>query len=181
MNSFIKQVPNLLSEDYCNDFLQKFESLNLTPEKNHYNFNGVRQEYRHFCRYDELELLDRHICKIVDKEVQEYVKSCGISYREKSKLDGSGIVKLAKNIPLELHYDPEIISNNSKLRRHFTVLLYLHPCKGGELYFPQQKEIVVPEAGKLIIFPAYWTHPHTVFPCTDRDRYTYMFNYILEE
>lgn len=201
MTSFIKEIPNVIREDFCKDFLNELKLSNLTPVRNPYNFDGIHEEFRNFSKYEKLRLLDKKICKAVDGKVQEYCNSLGFPYYKKNKLDGSSIVKLKQNMPLPLHYDPEITSlenltvYDSKLeklwtkmfkkltygRRHFTVLLYLHDCEGGELYFPKQKEIVKPEPGKLLIFPAYWTHPHTVLPCLDQDRYAYRFNYILKE
>jgi hypothetical protein len=178
MNSFIKQIPNLLTEDYCKNFLNNFESLNLTPEVNLYNFDGVHQEYKHFAKYDELEDFDKEICSLVNIEVEKYLEEYKRFYTLKNKLEGSSLIKLTKLTELPLHYDPECSAGD---RRNLTVLLYLHKCQNGELYFPMQKELIIPEPGKLLIFPAFFTHPHRVLPCVDRDRYTYRFNYIIEE
>ena len=46
-------------------------------------------------------------------------------------------------------------------RRTYVYCLYLNTInEGGETFFTKQKLKVKPEKGKLVFFPAYWTHLH---------------------
>lgn len=46
-------------------------------------------------------------------------------------------------------------------RRILGVVVYLNDVEvGGETHFPQHGAKVRPEAGKVLVFPGLWTHPH---------------------
>jgi hypothetical protein len=203
MNNFIKEIPELFSEDFCNRYINVFEELKISPVRNEYNFNGIHEEYKYLDSYKELREMDREIQKKANEEVSKYLQKLKNFYPIKSKLDGVSVLRLKKNCMLDLHYDPEITydkyinlvdSKANKLsmkihnlfrkkinRRHLSVLMYLQEMEGGELYFPLQEVLVKPKPGLLVIFPTFFTHPHTVLPPLNKDRYTYRFNYILEE
>lgn len=203
MNDFIKQIPGVVSRDFCNNFIEKFEKLSLTPIINKYNFDGKHEEYKYLDSYEEIKQLDKHIQNVANAEVAKYLEPLRQFYSLDSYLDGTSVLKLKQNGVLTLHYDPEITHDKEidthdtkaqKLtmriynffrkkthRRHLSVLMYLQDVQGGELYFPMQKVIIKPEPGLLVIFPTSFTYPHTVLPPLDKDRYTYRFNYVLKE
>lgn len=203
MNHFIKEISGLVSKDFCDKYIGIFESLNISPVRNEYNFKGIHEEYKYLDSYEELKKMDKEIKQKTDKEVSNYLKILNQFYGLKSELDGVSILKLKKNSTLDLHYDPEITydksinlfdlkANNLTMkihnffrkkmnRRHISVLMYLQETKGGELFFPMQEVLVKPKPGLLVIFPTFFTHPHVVLPTLDEDRYTYRFNYVLKE
>ncbi len=203
MNSFIKQIPELVSEDFCNEYLNVFENLKISAVKNEYNFNGIHKEYKYLDSYQELKKMDNEIKRKTNEQVFKYLEQFKLFYPLKNILDGTSILKLEKNSVLDLHYDPEIThekqinlfdSKAEKLtmkihnffrkktnRRHLSVLMYFQNLEGGELYFPMQEVLIKPKPGLLVIFPTFFTHPHTVLPTLDKDRYTYRFNYIVKE
>jgi hypothetical protein len=203
MNSFIKQIPGVFSRDFCNNFLNIFEQLNIPAVKNEYNFDGAHEEYKYLDSFYEIKNIDKEIKKAADLEVKKYLEPLRHFYPLKNKLDGTSVLKLKQHGTLSLHYDPEITQDkhvnlydikakNIMMRihnffrknthhRHLSVLMYLQDMQGGELYFPMQKVLVKPEPGLMVIFPTLFTHPHTVFPTLDKHRYTYRFNYIIED
>lgn len=64
-------------------------------------------------------------------------------------------------------------------------ILYLNTCGidfvGGELVFPNQKVVVIPEAGDLVLFPGNFEHVHSVSEVTDGVRKNLIFFYGRDE
>lgn len=60
--------------------------------------------------------------------------------------------------------------------RTFSALLYLNkPEGGGETFFPYQDTQVIPEPGRLVIFPANFMYPHAALPVTKGVKYAAAF------
>jgi hypothetical protein len=60
-----------------------------------------------------------------------------------------------------IYHDDSFIDFNKNRYRVFTYLWYLNTVtEGGETVFWDSYKIK-PEAGKLVLFPACWTFPHT--------------------
>ena len=60
-------------------------------------------------------------------------------------------------------------------------MVYLNTVTdGGQTYFPTQKRSITPEVGSVLMWPAYWTHPHHGVPSPSQDKYIitgwYVFN-----
>ena len=57
----------------------------------------------------------------------------------------------------------------------YRILVWMIYCntikKGGETSFPQQKLKIKPEAGKLVIWPAGWTHSHIGIAAPNENKY----------
>jgi prolyl 4-hydroxylase len=58
--------------------------------------------------------------------------------------------------------------------RDISVVGYLNDdFSGGETYFDRQKVRVKPVAGAVLVFPAYFTHPHQSLPVTQGEKYAF--------
>lgn len=58
--------------------------------------------------------------------------------------------------------------------RDVSVVGYLNAeFAGGETYFDRQDLKVVPEAGSVLVFPAYYTHPHQSLPVLSGEKYAF--------
>lgn len=200
MNSFIlKKI--ITSEEEAAIFLNEIKKSKPEEKINKHSFNGLHREYRDFNYSKTLKTLYSKIQKAVDIEVEEYFKKHKLFYSKIHKLDAATVLMLPQNVPLELHYDSEtdnsysvdiydtffekirtkLFKKNKQLnKKNITVLMYLENYIGGELYFPEQKELIKPEPGLLVIFPAFFTHPHLVIPANDKNRYTLRFNYVIK-
>ena len=44
--------------------------------------------------------------------------------------------------------------------RHLSAVIYLNEVKGGETVFPHQRRAVEPKAGRMALFPPFYTHRH---------------------
>jgi len=56
-------------------------------------------------------------------------------------------------------------------RRHAVWMIYLNDVDGGCTDFKYQNISMQPEAGKLVIWPAYYTHVHRANPDIRSDKY----------
>lgn len=58
--------------------------------------------------------------------------------------------------------------------RDISVVGYLNDdFTGGETYFDRQDVKVKPEAGAVLVFPAYFTHPHESLPILTGEKYAF--------
>lgn len=58
--------------------------------------------------------------------------------------------------------------------RDISVVGYLNDgFEGGETYFDRQKVKVKPEAGAVLLFPSYFTHPHESLPVLKGEKYAF--------
>ena len=73
--------------------------------------------------------------------------------------------KLQKTKPSEgyhlLHCENTSKANSDRI---LAFILYLNTVEEGQTYFPEQDIKIKPEQGKLILWPAYFTHPHKGLP-----------------
>lgn len=58
--------------------------------------------------------------------------------------------------------------------RDISIVGYLNDdFEGGETYFDRQNVKVQPEAGAVLVFPAYFTHPHASLPVRSGQKYAF--------
>lgn len=58
--------------------------------------------------------------------------------------------------------------------RDISVVGYLNDgFEGGETYFDRQSVTVQPQAGAVLLFPAYFTHPHASLPVRKGQKYAF--------
>ncbi len=58
--------------------------------------------------------------------------------------------------------------------RDISVVGYLNDgFEGGETYFDRQAIKVIPEAGSVLVFPSYFTHPHASLPVQSGEKYAF--------
>ncbi len=58
--------------------------------------------------------------------------------------------------------------------RDISLVGYLNDSfEGGETYFDRQDVKVKPEAGAVLVFPAYFTHPHASLPIVSGEKYAF--------
>jgi hypothetical protein len=85
--------------------------------------------------------------------------------------DGFIVQKYTKQKGKYVYHDDFAINWEKKRYRHFTYLWYLNTVdEGGETEF-WGTHTIKPEAGKLILFPASWTFPHTGKIPLSHDKY----------
>ena len=184
METYIRETPGLILAEDCQKFLDLFIAKQKAKREANDNFDGEQHEFENLHTDPDFKTFDSIVREIADREVNAYVD--GFRHLENMFYQESSVLlRLPQNTPLKLHYDlevshPDDLKTGDFQRRYFAVLCYLQDLPDGQLYFPSQKKIIRPEAGKFVVFPTFFTHPHTVFPASV-DRYTYRINYCITE
>jgi hypothetical protein len=134
---------------------------------------------------DDFLYLAREVNELVRPCISDYLKTFGghVS-NEDIHLKGFGLIRQPIGAHDSIHYDTDIIFNKTNIKvRPFVCLLYLNDKEfsGGQLLFPTQKEVIEPELGKVVIFPASYMFPHQVAPIASGERYFMRLNYMFDE
>ena len=90
--------------------------------------------------------------------------------------DVSSHFKIKKYLPkeayFEIHCENSGHRNGCGERRMIAWMIYLNDVTdGGETEFPTQCKKFAPKAGDVLIWPAYWTHPHHGLPSPTQTKY----------
>ena len=163
-NTFIFEQRNALPLDVCNEMIRRFEQ---------------RKEEQYEGRLGQQAGKDRSIKKSTDLVVsgkpnwqdidRELFRSLGLAIREfretypffKGPFKDSGYA-IQRTSPGEYyHWHIDGGSHEFSLRQ-LVAVWYLNdvPAPGGETEFSYQHVRIRPEAGKLLLFPPFWTHEH---------------------
>ena len=171
--NFIAKYPNVISEEFCKSILEKFNDellqQNLSEE---YSPEGHLIDPKSEGWKEVFEIIQN----LTDKKIKEYISPVAHICPHKYEFSSISIRMYAPGQNVPLHFDEEISSDGTA--KHFICLIYLKTVLlGGELLFPLQKEIITPKAGLMVIFPTFFTHPHTVLPTVDEERFCMRIQY----
>lgn len=164
----IKSYPKALSKQFCEQLIKKFEKV---KEKSPLALPGgsmssiINITHSKYFKDEDKEISEKIIKEIYNKYIED---SPGGLY---GKIQDSGYViqKLSKKeSESTLHIDvPEFSACN----RFLGIVFFLNTVKGGVMKFSEQKFNYKPKQGDVLMFPPFWTHPHTVSAPTDKDQY----------
>ena len=74
----------------------------------------------------------------------------------------------------KVHVDV-VRSMGDSAKRFLVFILYLNDVEeGGHTYFPKTNIYVKPRAGRLLVFPPFWTHPHAGLKPVSGPKYVMM-------
>jgi hypothetical protein len=120
--------------------------------------------------------ITKFISKQLDIYVNKYVKhhiDIFNTYSNSLKFLQYDFFHIQKYIKNEGKYVYHNDSNNEQDRyRVITFIFYLNTIEnGGETEFNYGKNVIKPEAGKLLLFPSTWTYPHCGKTPLSEDKY----------
>ena len=171
--NFIRSYENAVSEELCKDLMDYFDSLE------EYKKVFGRQSYdKDDCKFrsDTYAFLDRDdLCGIrslgarslgnelltqVGPHLESYCEEFGLARMKRDMLMLESM-KMQKVRPGQGYHTWHCeVSSNCQSR----VLVWMFYCntitEGGETEFLFQRKRFSPETGKLLIWPAYFTHTH---------------------
>ena len=178
---FIYRIPNLVSDEFCKDIIEKFENSKFKKKGSSYKAeNGsvtlVKEGTfkkstdigitRDFCRITEeageegwlefITYINLKLEKAIDLYAQKFPQLDSLqefeleSYNIQRYLPGEGFYNWhCENTGYTLGGD-----------RVLAWMIYLNDVEDGGTEFKTQNHIEKAEAGKFLIWPAYWTHIH---------------------
>lgn len=182
MDEFIYEQPNALSADDCREVIEYFEYMkrqNLV-----FNRQQLKDGLPHYKKdeatfitepdvivFDKTAPITQKIVQAVKDGYHEYIKEYSIL--AEAAPHGIYSVKIQKTQPgggfHKWHYenDGRLASN-----RFLVFMIYLNTVSlGGETEFIYQKKRVHASQGKLLLWPAAYTHAHRGNPPLSGDKY----------
>ena len=174
MKDFIKEIPRFTTVENMSFTLEDIKGCNLPFVRNIYNVHGYNFEYHNIQNHITFKRRIGDLETVIQQELNKYFNELDVSTFKQDYL-GTSVLYLKGGRSIPLHTDDQY---DNGIFRSVGILLYMTTHEtGGELCFPFQKRIIKPEAGKLLIFPSLYTHPHFVTPTNGEDRYALRFNY----
>lgn len=175
--NFIAQYPNILTKDLCEGIIEKFNTeFSKGNTEQEYSAEGTTINHT----ASEWSEICQGIIELTEKKVQDYISPVVRLCPHKYTFRSLSMLRYAAGQHVPLHYDEEIAPDGTG--KHFICLIYLRSILlGGELLFPFQKEVIKPEAGLMVIFPTFFTHPHSVLPTVDEERYCLRIHYKISD
>lgn len=174
----IYEEKNALSEEICNDMISWFDNKVLYGNTG-MNYSRVSTEGRKDISLSECQQFGsfkpfyNKINSIIHEHVEKCLKEWGAGrgnyiitgYKFQKSVEGGGFTAWHSELPI-------FNSNWEKFRERFGVwTFYLNDTDTGYTDFMHQKLSVKPETGKLVIWPAYFTHKHRANPDLKEDKY----------
>tara|TARA_B100001250_G_scaffold37788_1_gene30188 strand:- start:31 stop:618 length:588 start_codon:yes stop_codon:yes gene_type:complete len=191
MTNFIQRTSGCLSREECNTVIDFFET------------NKARQRtgcVGSQCRVDPQskidtemiisleELINDNRLTPVAKGIRETCDEYAENYPFLNTLPWwhpFEYFKLQRYNPNEAyfaeHCENEGVGGGHLEKRLIAVMVYLNTVTdGGQTHFPTQNISFSPKAGDILMWPAYWTHPHHGIPSPSQVKYIitgwYVFN-----
>jgi hypothetical protein len=178
---FIHRVPNLLSDEFCKDLIELFEKSNLKHKGTSYVVNNGLVEkvkenttkkstdisiYPGFIEDAEergetewveyIQYINSKLEKGLDSYIEEHIELDNI---QRFHLEGYNIQRY---LPGEgfFNWHCENPGYTKGGDRVLAWMVYLNDVDGGGTQFKAQNHTEKAEAGKFVIWPAFWTHFH---------------------
>jgi len=162
--SFIFEKPGALALDICNEIIRRFEA---NPDEQYPGRIGQTiEEEPGIKRSTDLVVsgkenwkdIDRELFRSLGQAIQEFRNTFPF-FRGPFKDSGYAIQRTRPGEFYQWHIDG---GSHEFAQRQLVAVWYLSdvPAPGGATEFSYQGVQVQPEAGKLLLFPPFWTHEH---------------------
>ena len=163
-NTFIFEKRNALTLDICNEMISRFEQY--ADEQYEGRLGQQAGKDRSIKKSTDLVVSGKPHWQDIDREL---FRSLGLAIQEfretypffKGPFKDSGYA-IQRTNPGE-HYHWHIDGGSHEFsQRQLVAVWYLNDVAGpgGETEFSYQDVRIRPEAGKLLLFPPFWTHEH---------------------
>lgn len=191
MDKFIYINTHSISSQLSNDIIQLFEEFKDLHKKG-ITLGGINEKIKKTMDFSiplkpeqKWVKIQNFLTKELNKNISKYLTGLNSiidpanNYDIKFKIlhthflqyDEFMIQKYTKSDGKYVYHNDAFIDFNKNRYRVFTYLWYLNTVtEGGETVFWDSYKIK-PEAGKLVLFPACWTFPHTGKMPISNDKY----------
>ena len=169
MNNYIQIYKNVISDEYCDELIEKFES----KPKHHSDDDFGQKIYENKNQdHTSYKVINLEKCKMIDditkltkvyfKYIEQYKKDCDIKPNMWPTKFNFEQFRLKRYLPNDRdQFTPHVDVNNHEYARRFLVLfIYLSNNERGETAFPQMGVASPCKKGSLIMFPPLWPWLH---------------------
>lgn len=181
-DSFILEFPNFYEEDYCNTIIDKFLQIEhqgfLGADPWNEEVSKSRTDVSYFNAVNEINLtqvvdvsnITAFFFQKISLALKLYKNKYGPSLRVPLVAYDMKVQRVKQGGGYHAwHYEWTPMQSS----RYLVYMLYLNsiPDGEGETEFLNQGIRIKPEIGKLIMWPAQWTHTHRGNPVYSQDKY----------
>jgi prolyl 4-hydroxylase len=164
----VKVYDDVLSASLCKSIIQKFESHPkqqvTTYLEDHRSFTEININQNIVSWKKEFDTL----FGTMQKYLVQYKNDVGVDDRSWPEQMGYEQLRMKRYLPngkddFKFHVD---VQDHASARRFLVYFWYLNDvAEGGETAFQLNRNVepklkVQPKAGRLLMFPSLWTHPH---------------------
>lgn len=163
-NTFIFEKKNALPKDVCAEMIRRFEASE--DEQYEGRIGQTVSQERSIKKTTDLVTSGKEKWKDLDRELFRSLSIAIQEFRETFPFFKGPFKDMGYNIQRYQEgefYHWHIDSGSHEFsQRQLVALWYLNDVEGpgGETEFALQDIKVKPEAGKLVLFPPFWTHEH---------------------
>jgi len=176
IDHYIGVYDNVFDEESCKKIIQRFEDLN---ERAAFSVSGTEQFNEGALGRKDQSIFFETAARDMGNDIQQSVMKCFEEYKKTYVgLNNVPLVSWACKVQRTGHaggyhvWHAEHGGDLSSMRRAAVWILYLSTHEGsGETEFLQQGVRVEPRAGRVVIWPASYTHPHRGNPVYNGTKY----------
>jgi len=165
--SCVRYYDRIVSKEWCDQTINMFEQ---EDPSHHYGFNegdNPRKSFTELDIEDKEKWLDvkETFIRVCHQNFQNFTKDVGIEKHHLPPIIDLENVRIKKYVAngkdvFKDHVDV-LRSTGPSSKRFLVFILYLSDVEeGGETSIPRYKIKCKPKAGRLLMFPPFWTHPH---------------------
>jgi hypothetical protein len=167
MNKYIFEKKNSIPQILCEKIINLFD--NEKNKSKGRTLGGVNVDIKDTTdimipKEKKWEDINSFLENELEKNLKLYIDKIDIidNFKNSSLIPSSFMIqKYDQNKGKYEYHNDFAVDANTKMYRIITYLWYLNDVDlGGETDFLNGEIKVVPECGKLILFPASWTYPH---------------------
>jgi len=177
--SYVKIYDDVLPKQFCESVIQKFESQPeqqvVTYFEDHRSFTELNINQHMNDWSNEFE----YLFGSMQTYLNQYKKDVGVDDRSWPEQMGYEQLRIKRYLPntkdeFKFHVD---VNDYFSARRFLVYFWYLNDVTdGGETAFQLNRSTtpkikVQPRAGRLLMFPPLWTHPHIAMPPVSSAKY----------
>ena len=172
MENCIRVYDDVVSKEWCKETIDMFEkSKNPTNDERYESpdFNQVISQSKSFTEIclegkDEWFEIKKHFLVACQQHFLKFAKELGIEKHHLSKnivQENVHFKKYQANGLDVFKNHVDVIDTGPLSKRFLVFIMYLSDVEeGGETHLIRQDIKCKPKAGRLLMFPPYWTHPH---------------------
>ena len=163
-NTFIFEQPHALSSELCADMIARFEAHE--DEQYQGRIGQTISKERTIKKTTDLVVSGKEHWKDIDSALFTSLGKAILEFRETFPYFKGPFKDMGYNLqryqPDEFYHWHIDGGSHEFSQRQLVALWYLNdvPGPGGETEFLYQDIKINPEAGKLVLFPPFWTHEH---------------------